>query len=82
MISEQLRPDIDQAAETADYALRLARRKLIAEFPGIGITPAECVALAAIIVTKLNMMHDCDMRYLEMDRADRRAYLSAKEQQK
>ena len=71
MISESLRPDIDQASETADYALCLARRKLFAEFPGKEITVADCVALAAIIVTKLNMMHDCDMRYIEMDRADR-----------
>lgn len=72
MISEQLRPDVEQAAETADYAVYLARRKLSAEFPGQTISPADCVALAAVIITKLNMMHDSDLRYMEMDRADRR----------
>lgn len=71
MISEQLRPDIDQAAQTAKYALNVARQQLMWEFPGRSPRPADCIALA-VIVTKLNMMHDCDMRYLEMDRADRR----------
>ena len=81
MISDSLRPDIEQAAETADYALYLARRKLLAEFPGKEIAVADCVALAEIIVTKLNMMHDCDMRYIEMDRADRRAPRQTRQEQ-
>lgn len=72
MISEQLRPDIDQAAQTTKYALSVARQQLMWEFPGRSPRPADCIALAAIIVTKLNMMQDCDMCYLEMDRADRR----------
>lgn len=73
MISQQLTPDIDQATETVNYALDNAIRKLRREFDDRLITPADCIALTAIIITKLNMMHDCDMRYLEMDRADRRA---------
>lgn len=81
MISESLRPDIDQASETARYALYLARRELFAEFPGKEIAVTDCVALAAIIVTKLNMMHDCDMRYIEMDRADRRTPRQARQEQ-
>lgn len=81
MISEDLRPDIDQAAETAGYALYLARRKLLEEFPGKELAVADCVALAAIIVTKLNMMHECDMRYIEMDRADRRIPRQTRQEQ-
>ncbi len=72
MISDESIPDVDQAARTANYALTLAIRKLRLEFDDKDITPADCIALAAITVAKLNMMHDCDMRYLEMERWDRR----------
>ena len=81
MITESLRPDINHSAETADYALCLARRKLLAEFPGKEISVSDCVAFAAIIVKKLNMMHDCDMRYIEMDRADRRSPRQTRQEQ-
>lgn len=72
MISDQLAPDVQQASETSDYALELARSKLRREFGEGNFTASDCIALAAITVAKLNMMHDCDMRYLEMDRWDRR----------
>lgn len=73
MISEQLAPDVRQASETADYALHLAIIRLCREFGEGNFTASDAVALASITVTKLNMMHDADMRYLEMDRSDRRA---------
>lgn len=71
MISDQLAPDVRQAAETSDYALELAIRKLKREFGEGNFTPADCIALAAVTVAKLNMMHECDMKYLDMDRRDR-----------
>lgn len=64
--------DVSEASRTVDYALGLAKRKLEAQFGEGNFTVADCIALAAIAVTKLNMMHDCDMRYLDMDRWDRR----------
>lgn len=64
--------DIEEAARAANYALDSAMRILRREFDDSHISPSDCVAFAAVIMSKLNMMHDCDMRYLEMDRADRR----------
>lgn len=72
MISEQLRPDVQQASETADYAMYLAKCIIAKQFGDELVTVADCVALSAVIVTKLNMMHDSDLRYMEMDRWDRR----------
>lgn len=72
MISEQLVPDVRQASETADYALELAIIRLRSKFGEGNFSASDAVALAAITVAKLNMMHDADMRYLEMDRGDRR----------
>jgi hypothetical protein len=72
MIDNQLGPDVRQASEAAEYAMDLAKRIITSQFGEDLVTVADCVALSAVIVTKLNMMHDCDMRYLEMDRWDRR----------
>ena len=72
MISDQLGPDVRQASETADYALDLAVTKLRIKFGEGNFTAADCIAMAAITIAKLNMMHECDMKYLEMDRWDRR----------
>jgi hypothetical protein len=72
MISDQLGPDVKQASETAEYAMELARRIIRIQFGEDLVTVADCVALSAVIVAKLNMMHECDMKYLEMDRWDRR----------
>lgn len=69
----EIDPDIEQAARAAGYALDSATRILRRDFGDDQIKPADCVALAAVIMAKLNMMHDCDMRYHEIDKADRRA---------
>lgn len=68
---DTMQSDIDQAAKHASQAFDLAKRHIENSYKG----PAGQLAvatLAAAIIQKLNMMHDCDMRYIEMDRADRR----------
>lgn len=69
--------DMRQAADQVDYALSLAMARLRNRFDDKDIKVGDCVVFAAAIIAKLDTMHRCDMGYLEMDRADRRAHSPA-----
>jgi len=64
--------EMRQAADQVDYALTLAIARLRNRFEDKDIKVSDCVTFAAAIIARVNKMNDCDIGYLEMDRADRR----------